>query len=41
MGKWKSLDKYSKINKSLDIIGMILVISLVVMTLEKVQFHLC
>ncbi len=32
MGKWKSLDKYSKINKSLDIIGMILVISLVVMT---------
>lgn len=26
MGKWKSLDKYSKINKSLDIIGMILVI---------------
>ena len=32
MGKWRSIGKYAKINKCLDIIGIILVISLIVVT---------
>lgn len=32
MGKWDSKDRYEKVNKFLDIIGLILVLALVIMT---------